>query len=381
MRMHCNPSTRVNTRGKRNVRSKERNRPFCRGAESFPDGPGRGPGFSRSSWGRRPRLGLRIGRGPVEERARNGPTHPGFAGEPRPDWFSRINDLVIAYLALIDHLNLSDVIVVGNSVGGWIAAEMALRRSPRIVGIVLLNAVGIDTGSPDKKIVDPMAVAPAERAALSFHDPKRFAITPTGPQLAIMAENQRTLRVYAGDLMIDPNLQGRLAQISIPAMVAWGESDRIVDADYGRRWAESIPGRPVRVGSGSRTFPPDRAIGRGAAPRRRLRDPALKLRAHRLEPITPGPEPLNPIRRTKTLPRSSIRMPCESREHGRRSSGFSERLMQQFGMPEGTLGRIARLHHGASHIERRTSNASSGPSRSSTRGRPIAFSRSASVPA
>ena len=169
------------------------------------------------------------------------PTHPGFAGEPRPDWFSRINDLVIAYLALIDHLNLSDVVVVGNSVGGWIAAEMALRRSPRIAGIVLLNAVGIDTGSPDKKIVDPMAVQPAERAALSFHDPKRFAITPAGPQLAIMAENQRTLRVYAGDLMIDPNLRARLEQISIPAMVVWGESDRIVDADYGRRWAESIP--------------------------------------------------------------------------------------------------------------------------------------------
>src|SRR5262245_23827510 len=53
------------------------------------------------------------------------PTHPGFNGEPRPDWFRRIDDLVLAYLALIEHLNLANVVVVGNSVGGWIAAEMA----------------------------------------------------------------------------------------------------------------------------------------------------------------------------------------------------------------------------------------------------------------
>ncbi len=133
--------------------------------------------------------------------------------------------------------------MVGNSFGGWIAAELALRQSPRIAGIVLLNAVGIDTGSPDKKIVDPMAIPPAERSALSFHDPERFAVVPSGPHLAVMAENQRSLRVYAGEpFMHDPALRGRLAGISTPALVVWGESDRIVDAAYGRRWAESIPG-------------------------------------------------------------------------------------------------------------------------------------------
>jgi pimeloyl-ACP methyl ester carboxylesterase len=58
-----------------------------------------------------------------------------------------------------------------------------------------------------------------------------------------MANNQRTLRVYAGEpFMHDPTLRSRLAQISIPAMIAWGESDRIVDVDYGRRYASSIPG-------------------------------------------------------------------------------------------------------------------------------------------
>ena len=171
------------------------------------------------------------------------PTHPGFQNQPRPEWFTRIEDLTLAYLALIEKLDLSDVVVVGNSVGGWIAAELALRHSPRIAGIVLLNAVGIDTGSPDKAIVDPMALEPAKRSALSFHNPGRFAIVPEGPQLAIMAQNQQTLRVYAGEpFMHSATLRTRLAGITVPTLVGWGESDRIVDVDYGRRFAESIPG-------------------------------------------------------------------------------------------------------------------------------------------
>jgi pimeloyl-ACP methyl ester carboxylesterase len=86
-------------------------------------------------------------------------------------------------------------------------------------------------------------------------------MTPTGPQLAVMAENQRTLRVYAGDRMIDPNLRARLAQISIPAMVLWGESDRIVDADYGRRWAESIPGARFELVGEAGHFPQIERLG------------------------------------------------------------------------------------------------------------------------
>src|SRR5215472_1042547 len=55
------------------------------------------------------------------------PTHPGFAGEPRPEWFDSIDDLAIAYLDLLDRLDLGDVLVIGSSMGGWIASEMALR--------------------------------------------------------------------------------------------------------------------------------------------------------------------------------------------------------------------------------------------------------------
>jgi len=185
------------------------------------------------------------------------PTHPGFDGEPRPEWFSTIEHLAQAYHALLDQLDLRDVVIVGNSVGGWIAAEMALHASPRIAAIVLLNAVGIDTGSAGKAIVDPAALSPAERSALAFHDPARFAFAPSSPDAAAaMAENQKTLRVYAGNpFMHDPSLKARLAKLPCPALVVWGESDGIVDVDYGRRFADSIPGARFEIIPRAAHFP------------------------------------------------------------------------------------------------------------------------------
>ena len=172
------------------------------------------------------------------------PTHPGFNGTPRPERFGRIDDLVLAYLSLIERFDLRDVVLVGNSVGGWIAAEMALRLSPRLAGAVLINSVGIDAGKPELSIVDPTAVPPAERAALAFHDPQTFALAPSTPEAAAaMLDNHKALRVYAGEpFMHEPTLRKRLAKMPIPTLVIWGESDRIVSPEYGRVLASSIPG-------------------------------------------------------------------------------------------------------------------------------------------
>src|SRR5471032_840156 len=68
------------------------------------------------------------------------PTHPGFNGEPRPEGFSSAGDLANAYLDLLDRLGIRDVLIVGNSFGGWVAAEMALLQPRRVAGIVLLRS-------------------------------------------------------------------------------------------------------------------------------------------------------------------------------------------------------------------------------------------------
>ena len=96
------------------------------------------------------------------------PTHPGFDGTPRPERFDTVADLAVAYLDLLDTLDLKGVMVIGNSVGGWIAAEMALRDNKgRIGALTLLNAVGIHAHMVENRVVDPRTMAPSDISQLS----------------------------------------------------------------------------------------------------------------------------------------------------------------------------------------------------------------------
>jgi pimeloyl-ACP methyl ester carboxylesterase len=172
------------------------------------------------------------------------PTHPGFGGTPRPDELNSVAGLAALYGSLLDELGFENVTVIGNSVGGWIAAEMALLDSARITAIVLLDAVGIEVdGHP---VADVSGLSVPEIQALSFHDPTPFRTDPAripDAQKAIMAANGAALAVYAGSpAMADPTLLDRLAGVAAPTLVLWGESDRIVDPAYGQAYAAAIHG-------------------------------------------------------------------------------------------------------------------------------------------
>jgi pimeloyl-ACP methyl ester carboxylesterase len=171
------------------------------------------------------------------------PTHPGFGATPRPETLATIHGLAALYTALLNELDLRDVTVVGNSIGGWIAAEMALLGSTRISGIVLVDAMGIDVA--DHPVVDFFALTLDQVAELSYHDPDSFRIDPSAmsaEQQAVMAGNRTTLAVYGGTSMSDPGLAPRLSGITVPALVLWGDSDQIADSGYGRAYAAAIPG-------------------------------------------------------------------------------------------------------------------------------------------
>jgi pimeloyl-ACP methyl ester carboxylesterase len=177
------------------------------------------------------------------------PTHPGFGGTSRPDELNSITKLAHLYAALLDDLGLEDVTVLGNSVGGWIAAEMALLGSSRISGIVLLDAVGIEVaGHP---VADVSGLSVPEIQSLSFHDPTPFRVDPAtipDAQKAVMAANGQALAVYAGSpAMADPTLLERLGGITIPALILWGESDQIVEPAYGQAYAAAIDGARFEV--------------------------------------------------------------------------------------------------------------------------------------
>jgi pimeloyl-ACP methyl ester carboxylesterase len=177
------------------------------------------------------------------------PIHPGFGGTSRPNELSSVVGLAALYVSLLDDLGLEDVTVIGNSVGGWIAAEMALIQSPRISRLVLLDAVGIEVDG--HRVADVSGLSVPEIQALSFHDPTPFRVdlaTIPDAQKAIMAANAAALAVYAGSpSMADPTLLGRLGGIAIPTLVLWGDSDQIVDAAYGKAYAAAIDGGHFEV--------------------------------------------------------------------------------------------------------------------------------------
>ncbi|MCT9107504.1 alpha/beta fold hydrolase [Streptomyces mirabilis] len=185
------------------------------------------------------------------------PVHPGFDGTARPEWLTDVTTLAQVYVQLLDVLDLRDVAVVGNSIGGWIAAELAALGSPRISSVTLVNAVGIPV--PGHPIADTFSLTPVELSRLSFHDPSKFRFDPsklTEAQRAVMAANRATLQLYSGPhAMADSTLPDRLAKISHPTLVAWGASDQVVDADYGHAYAQAIPDAEFRLLEGTGHMP------------------------------------------------------------------------------------------------------------------------------
>jgi pimeloyl-ACP methyl ester carboxylesterase len=176
------------------------------------------------------------------------PVHPGFAGTPRPGPLSSVASLAQVYVSLLGELGLTGVTVIGNSIGGWIAAEMALTRSARITSVVLVDAVGIEV--PGHPVADFFSLTLDQVADLSYHDPDPFRIDPgamSTEQQAVMAGNREALAVYSGTAMTDPSLSARLGQISVPTLVLWGDSDQIADPDYGRAYAAAIPGAQFQL--------------------------------------------------------------------------------------------------------------------------------------
>jgi pimeloyl-ACP methyl ester carboxylesterase len=169
-------------------------------------------------------------------------THPGFGLTTRPAGLDDVHGLAQLYATFLADQSLQHVTVIGNSVGGWVAAELALLASERLSRVVLVDAVGVDVaGHP---VADVSGLSPPEIMALAFHDPAPFMQDPASlseTERAVLANNQTALAAYAPQ-MTDRTLASRLAELQVPALVVWGESDGIVNVDYGRAYAKAIPG-------------------------------------------------------------------------------------------------------------------------------------------
>ena len=175
------------------------------------------------------------------------PSHPGFGRSELPRWMTTVDDLAYFYLDVLETLDLTDTIVVGVSLGGWIAAEIAVKSTARIARLVLADAVGIRVSDDPEvsDIADIFAMPEKDFIALAYHDPAKGTRDPSWPdeKLVAIARNlESTARFAWSPYMHDPKLKGRLHRIDVPTLLLWGLQDRIVTADYGRAYAAEISG-------------------------------------------------------------------------------------------------------------------------------------------
>jgi pimeloyl-ACP methyl ester carboxylesterase len=184
------------------------------------------------------------------------PVYPGFAGTPRPGWLDSTGKLAGVCAGLLEELDLTGVIVAGNSIGGWVAAELALAAPERVGRLVLIDPAGLD--SADHPIADFFSLTPDQVAELSWANPEGHRIDPAAmpeAQRAILAGNREALAAYGGRSMADPGLAARLGGIPAPTLVVWGEADRIVTPAYGKEYAAAIPGAKFMVLPGAGHLP------------------------------------------------------------------------------------------------------------------------------
>jgi pimeloyl-ACP methyl ester carboxylesterase len=180
------------------------------------------------------------------------PSHPGYGASEFPPHFETIDDLAYVYLDLLRDLAPARVDLVGMGVGGWIAAEVAVRCTHSLRRLVLVDAVGIKvSGVTDRDIADNFVIPPKDFLELAWHDPEAGASVMKLAGLATLGEtelttvlrNRQTTAILTWKpFMHNPALRRRLTRIDVPTLVLWGESDRIVNPDYGRAYAEAIPG-------------------------------------------------------------------------------------------------------------------------------------------
>jgi pimeloyl-ACP methyl ester carboxylesterase len=188
------------------------------------------------------------------------PTHPGFGASELPKGFDTVDDLAYHYLDLMDELDLRDVTLAGISLGGWIAAAIAVKSTARISKLVLANAVGIKvSGRETRDVADIFAITEKVFNELAYSDPsiaaRDYKTMPDDAVRAVARNRESTARYAWSPYMHDPKLKGRLHRIRIPTLFLWGTADRIVSEQYGRAFSAAIPGARFETIANAGHFP------------------------------------------------------------------------------------------------------------------------------
>ena len=192
------------------------------------------------------------------------PRHPGTTpGDPAAIYqLTSLHDLVVYYAELLDRLELSSAPLVGHSVGGMLALEIAAAVCTRPTRLVLIDAVGL--WRDDAPVRNWMILPEAERLATLFADPdgdaaRRFAALPEDS--GARAEAQAAFiwaQACTGKFvwpLPDKGLKKRIHHVGAPTLIVWGTHDRIVAPIYATEFAGRLAHARVELVEGAGHLP------------------------------------------------------------------------------------------------------------------------------
>ena len=176
------------------------------------------------------------------------PDHPGFGLSDRPEWITSIPDLACFYLWALEGLGLSRLRAIGFSMGGWLAAEMAVMCPHIFERLVLVGAAGIKP--TQGQIADIFLLSPTDMTAKMFFDPQQapeypllYGRQPTPEEQDILMRNREmAARITWRPYMHDPRLPALLRRLRLPSLIVWGRQDALVPVNCGEIYRQNIRG-------------------------------------------------------------------------------------------------------------------------------------------
>ena len=177
------------------------------------------------------------------------PEHPGFGRSDDPAWLDEVDDLAYFYLDFIETLGLDRVHLIGTSLGGWIAAELAVRNQTRLASLTLVCAVGITANS---KPIDDIFRMPVEENLRRFYADHERAVRRLADManvdMNMVTKNRNTVtRLAYRPRFYNPSLAKWLHRITVPTLLVWGDKDGLVPPVFGEAYRAAIPGSRLVV--------------------------------------------------------------------------------------------------------------------------------------
>ena len=172
------------------------------------------------------------------------PDHPGFGESDDPALIRSVPDLAMFYLDFMEELGLKGLHVVGHSLGGWLAAEIAVRDRSRLKSLTLIAAAGIripNLPPADFFIWDPKEVVRNSYCNQTFAE-KILAAKPTDEEREQILKNRFAAAKYCWQpRLFNPDLEKWLHRVKVPALILWGREDGIFPPEYADLWSKRLP--------------------------------------------------------------------------------------------------------------------------------------------